>query len=523
MTDHGPATLARLVASLSTSVKVLAVMTLALLPLGLIAFLASLQAARSADAQRRADLNIAINEAGRKLGTELISDMLVLAQAARSAATDQAANEICSRPEAVFAARANRPVAFAIFSAGPMPVCKTPGARFEKPMNGLLDARPLLRIDRDMLELVVPANAFGSVAIARYPIRTLAAFARPTGYNNPYQLRVDIDGQSLWIVDTIGTAPLAGGESAIAVIGLSSATLEMTLARAPSAATSLAIAFLPLLMWAAGALVAFYVVERLLILPLKQLRQDVHRLAPGGVMPQPRGATPAVEIGELRHSFASFADRIAAREAELDRAFADQVRLTREVHHRVKNNLQVIASLISLHARAAAGNAAVTGAYATIQRRVDALAIVHRNHFAELEANGGIAVRALLSELSSNFRAGAMSGTKAPTITVSADAITVTQDIAMPLAFLFTELAEQAIDNDFSAGLKVTALADGAIATATLALSSASFIGPSQASPQAQRIVEGLARQLRAPLDHDAVVGRYAIQFPISEPIEDIG
>ena len=39
--------------------------------------------------------------------------------------------------------------------------------------------------------------------------------------------------------------------------------------------------------------------------------------------------------------------------------------------------------------------------------RVDALAVVHRNHYAELEANRGVALKPLLSELGANLRATA--------------------------------------------------------------------------------------------------------------------
>jgi two-component system, sensor histidine kinase PdtaS len=81
----------------------------------------------------------------------------------------------------------------------------------------------------------------------------------------------------------------------------------------------------------------------------------------------------------------------------------------REVHHRVKNNLQVVASLLNLHARGAKTEDA-SAAYASIQRRVDALAVVHRNHYAELEENRGVALKPLISELGANLRANAPAG-----------------------------------------------------------------------------------------------------------------
>ena len=72
----------------------------------------------------------------------------------------------------------------------------------------------------------------------------------------------------------------------------------------------------------------------------------------------------------------------------------------------MKNNLQVVASLLNIHSRGSP-NEEVAAAYASIQRRVDALAVVHRNHFAELEENRGVALKPLISELAANLRATA--------------------------------------------------------------------------------------------------------------------
>ena len=71
----------------------------------------------------------------------------------------------------------------------------------------------------------------------------------------------------------------------------------------------------------------------------------------------------------------------------------------------MKNNLQVVASLINIHGRSAETAGCARG-LCVISRRVGALSIVHRNHFAEMEENRGIALRPLLSELAAELRAG---------------------------------------------------------------------------------------------------------------------
>ena len=69
-------------------------------------------------------------------------------------------------------------------------------------------------------------------------------------------------------------------------------------------------------------------------------------------------------------------------------ALEGQRRLVREVHHRVKNNLQVVASLLNIHGRSA-DSPRPGPLMSAIGRRVDALSVVHRNHFAEIEENAG--------------------------------------------------------------------------------------------------------------------------------------
>ncbi|HEU5286327.1 MAG TPA: sensor histidine kinase [Sphingomicrobium sp.] len=272
---------------------------------------------------------------------------------------------------------------------------------------------------------------------------------------------------------------------------------------------------LPLLMWVMAALISWVLVTRLLIRPLRRLERAVTRLQPGesaNVLPDKLG--PATEIQELRDAFARGLMRIEQSEHEMAEALDGQRRLVREVHHRVKNNLQVVASLLNIHGRTAE-SAEARAAYEAIGRRVGALSIVHRNHFAEMEENRGIALRPLVSELAAELRGGAPASARGLTIDLDVETVHTTQDVAVSVAFLITEIIEYAMlhcpDDPVEVSLRrISEL------TARLMLSSPVLVPDEDGTPdklQFERVVGGLAKQLRSALDRK--LGRYSVDLPV--------
>jgi len=199
---------------------------------------------------------------------------------------------------------------------------------------------------------------------------------------------------------------------------------------------------LPLLMWVLAAIVTWFLVTRLLIRPLRRLERAVIAYRPGeGTLELPRKLGPSTEIQELRDAFGRTIDRVEESDRETGAALEGQRRLVREVHHRVKNNLQVVASLLNIHGRSA-GTSDARDAYVGISRRVGALSIVHRNHFAEMEENRGIALRPLVTELAAELRATAPETARGLRIDLELDSLNTTQDVAVAVAFLITEIIE---------------------------------------------------------------------------------
>ena len=272
---------------------------------------------------------------------------------------------------------------------------------------------------------------------------------------------------------------------------------------------------LPLLMWIAAAIITWSLVGRLLVAPLKRLQRAVLAYRPGeGELELPRRVGPSQEIQELRDAFGRVIAQVEESEREMAGALEGQRRLVREVHHRVKNNLQVIASLLNIHGRSADA-AGARAAYAGISRRVGALSIVHRNHFAEMEENRGIALRPLVTELAAELRASTPEPARGLMIELEIDSLNTTQDVAVAVSFLITEIVEFAMLNAPTEPIELSLRRTSEL-TARLSLSSAVLVPEDEDKPeklQFERIIGGLAKQLRSPLERK--LGRYSVDLPV--------
>lgn len=275
------------------------------------------------------------------------------------------------------------------------------------------------------------------------------------------------------------------------------------------------ILLLPVLMWVLAALVTWLLVSRLLIRPLKRLERAVTQYEPGDPsIDLPRKLGPSREIQELRSAFGRAIGRAEDLEREATSALEGQRRLVREVHHRVKNNLQVVASLLNIHGRSA-GTPGARAAYAGISRRVGALSIVHRNNYAEMEENRGIALRPLVTELAAELRASAPETARRLDIDLELDTVNTTQDVAVAVAFLVTEIVEFAMLNAPEDVVEISLRRTSEL-TARLTLSSpvlAPEEQPNSEKMQFERIVGGLAKQLRSTLERK--LGRYSVDLPV--------
>ena len=368
----------------------------------------------------------------------------------------------------------------------------------------------------NMNGVAIRAGVVGGMATAIVPVEELRTAAAGAG-DSIAGLSIS-DGQRE--LQLLGQVPRSDASLSVSEWPLGNGNLAARTAAFRQKITTLdrLVLLLPVLMWIAAALITWLLVRSLLIQPLKRLERGVRGYRPGqSELDLPRKLGPSREIQELREAFARAVARVDESEREMAGALEGQRRLVREVHHRVKNNLQVVASLLNIHGRSASAPEA-RSAYAGISRRVGALSIVHRNHFAEMEENRGISLRPLISELAAELRAGAPEEARGLSIDLDMETVYTTQDAAVAVAFLVTEIVEFAMLNAPKDPVELSIRRTSEL-TARLTLTSR-VLNPEEEDEaekvQFERIVGGLAKQLRSTLERK--LGRYSVDLPVFPP-----
>jgi two-component sensor histidine kinase len=499
-------------ARLPTGAKLVLWLSAALLPLALIAVVAAFQTTRTADVENRTRLRVAAAESARTLSIELSGDMNALRTAMDAIERDPADTLSCARVRGVFASDTAAGGTLAIYDAAGRLRCGSPLAASAPPAGGIgVDIRP------NGVILTVAGSTGLARGSAYFPGVFLSEIARPSGFVPEYGAVLS-SGDDTLVLRRFDRSMLERRDSQSVAIGIDSLMLDMTMAGAPITSPVILAMLLPIVMWIAAVGIGWLVVDGILIRPLRRLQRSVAGYRPGEPFPA-EGAyrAPAHEIRDLDGAFRKLATTVADHEADLAEGLVSQTKLTREVHHRVKNNLQVIASLINFHARSAT-NPDVTQAYASIQRRVDALAVVHRNHFAEMEVNRGLSLRSVIGELAANLRATAPD-TMRQGIALDIEPFLVSQDTAVAVAFLITELVELAMSADGSGDVRISVSATDEPDRARLRISGPALVEGEtlqhKLATRYGRVIEGLARQLRSKLHHEPLVGAFEIAIAV--------
>lgn len=153
------------------------------------------------------------------------------------------------------------------------------------------------------------------------------------------------------------------------------------------------------------------------------------------------------EIRELAETMEDMADAIVGRDASLRENLAEKDALMREIHHRVKNNLQVISSLLNMQQRSLADPAA-RSAMSDTRQRITALALIYRALYQGPDLKR-VDLRPFLEELTAQLVSGELIHGPAVRTELAVDPLVIDPDRLAPLALFAVEAITNAQKHAF--------------------------------------------------------------------------
>ncbi|MEY4555551.1 MAG: hypothetical protein RL093_670 [Pseudomonadota bacterium] len=205
---------------------------------------------------------------------------------------------------------------------------------------------------------------------------------------------------------------------------------------------------MPLLAWLLAFTAVMWVSERIVVRWLNYLERVASIYAKGRFSVRPVQAMNApAEIRVLARTLDELAESIVTRDTALTASLEEKDALMREIHHRVKNNLQIISSLLSMQQRALTDPAS-KAAVGDTRQRISALALIYRTLYQSDDLRYADA-RIFLTELVGQLVASETGRGQLVTSSVEADSLVVDPDKLAPLALWLVEAVTNAQKHAF--------------------------------------------------------------------------
>lgn len=273
---------------------------------------------------------------------------------------------------------------------------------------------------------------------------------------------------------------------------------------------------------------SFRAILRRTLSPLESLVGSARILAAGDYSPHGMARGGFFELDTLTEEFERMTLAISERQRELEASkveveasLAEKEVLLREIHHRVKNNLQVMASMISLQ-RSKIDDARVSGLFRDAEQRIRSMSIVHENLYGSESFDSMDLLDFIGTLLADAGQEGGFS------YSLAGDHAALALDKAIPCALAVNELVMNAAKHARRPGygtrvmvevrgvpdlISISVDDEGPGLGGTSPLENAKGIGLT--------IVEALAVQLNGTLswsDREGGGARFTLQFPHGGP-----
>jgi len=264
--------------------------------------------------------------------------------------------------------------------------------------------------------------------------------------------------------------------------------------------------------------------DRWCVRPLRYIQNFADRVARGEDFELAPYRTWVPELEAVSEGVKSMAKAIASREAELRAGLEQRDHMLREIHHRVKNNLQMISSLLNLQA-GEIRSPRIRRFFGDAQNRVLTLSILHR-HLYERSSWALVDFQQFISDLVRQISVGRRGPDRPqPRYHIRAPIMAVGPDIAIPVGLIVTEAVSGALDRgapeirieagDKNGMVELVIEDNGAGAGGT--------VGPNARGGFGLTLIRGLAMQLGGEADISRSEGggtRVGVTFPMPDEPE---
>jgi two-component sensor histidine kinase len=134
-------------------------------------------------------------------------------------------------------------------------------------------------------------------------------------------------------------------------------------------------------------------------------------------------------------------------EDNLKKAVSEKELLIKEAHHRIKNNLQIISSLLNFQIKKIKDKE-LKNIFTDTQNRITAISIIHKSlyHSSSLSF---VNVKSFMDEFIDNLTKSLLPKDKSISISINIDEVTVNSDIGMAVSLIINELVTNSIKYAF--------------------------------------------------------------------------
>lgn len=199
----------------------------------------------------------------------------------------------------------------------------------------------------------------------------------------------------------------------------------------------------------------------------------------------------------------------------IEDALMERELLLKEIHHRVKNNLQIVSSLLNIQAES---DFSAQEVIKTSQDRIQAMAMIHEKLYQSEQLNS-LNSKDYIENLIAQYKVSHMDSIVQPTFVTKLSEITLSLDKLIPIGLIINECITNTFKYAFLSQdhgeINISLQENSKQATLSISDNGSGFDANQKKVNLGMRLIEGLTKQLDGSLQMSSEKGtRYDISFP---------